>query len=87
MIAEALGNFFVAIYDGIVSVADAPSTAWVLVGMAALLPLWRLSIAIAPETKCRACKGSGARHGVLGGLWTCGRCSGSGRQRRIGASK
>ena len=59
----------------------------VILGMAVLFFLWRISLAIWPEKRCPSCSGNGSRGGPMRWMRGCGECQGSGRVPRIGAKE
>jgi hypothetical protein len=87
IIARALGDFFVMLWDHIivpifVNLDKAPV---VLACAAGVFVLWRLSLAFGPLKKCWRCGGSGHVGGLLGGRKKCPSCAGDGLRARIGS--
>lgn len=86
MIAEWLGNLFVALLDFLVFlVTDLGPLTLVLI-IIAVYAAWRLSLTFGPMKTCWRCKGKGAVGGLFGGKKVCGSCNGDGIRKRVGAN-
>lgn len=67
-------------------VLDAPMPDAELLWILIIPVIWKISLLLFPEKKCRRCKGSGS-WGIGFMLRECGLCHGSGRINRIGAGE
>jgi hypothetical protein len=58
---------------------------WVLLILAGLGLLWRVSLFFGPDRECWHCTGKGWRRGLLGGRRACESCGATGRIARFGS--
>lgn len=85
MIAEALGDFFVGVWDFVYWLFAELGPVAVVLGLAVLWLLWRASLALGPLKLCWRCKGKGHVGGWLGGRRKCSSCNGEGVRPRVGS--
>lgn len=87
MIAEKIGDFFVAVWDFMYWLFASMGPVAVLLGLAALYLLWRVSLTFGPLKLCWRCKGKGHVGGWFGGRAKCSWCQGEGVRPRAGSKK
>jgi hypothetical protein len=82
-IAEGIADFVSWLFGLIFGNLD--KAPWVLIGLAGLFVIWRLSLLFGPSKVCWHCGGKGHSSGLFGGRKKCSTCGGSGLRPRVGS--
>lgn len=85
VVANGIADFFGWLFDGLGRLfTDGPFGLGVVLGLALLFIVWRVTLVIFPEKRCWRCRGEG-EFGLGSLRRECSTCKGKGRVSRMGS--